>query len=94
MDLQTLADRMQTGLDKRPLDNIIKFDCGDDGVITLADGKALLEDRDAECTIRMSLKNLDRLMNGKMNPMTGFAMGKIKVSGDMALAMKLGQLMG
>ena len=54
----------------------------------------MLEDRPAQCTIHMTADNLRKLIQGKMNPMTGFAMGKIRVSGDMALAMKLGQLLG
>lgn len=94
VDLNDIAGVMQRGLTKNPLDKVIKFDCGEDGVISLVDGQALLADHEADCTIRISEKNLGKLMTGKMNPMTGFAMGKIKVSGDMSLAMKLGQLIG
>lgn len=94
MDLNDIANLMQRGLDKHGLDNVIKFDCGEDGVISLVDGQALLADHAADCTIRISEKNLAKLVTGKMNPMTGFALGKIKVSGDMSLAMKLGQLIG
>ncbi len=93
MSLDTIAAKMQRGLDKHPLDNSLKFDCGDDGVITLADGQATLADLPADCTIRISQANLEKLMQGKLNPMTAFAMGKIKVSGDMAVAMKLSQLL-
>ncbi|WHZ35149.1 SCP2 sterol-binding domain-containing protein [Sagittula sp. MA-2] len=94
MSLTDIRDKMQRGLDKRPLNEVIKFDCGADGSITLQDGQAVLEDRPAQCTIHMTADNLRKLIQGKMNPMTGFAMGKIRVSGDMALAMKLGQLLG
>ncbi len=92
--LQDIANRMQKGLDKTPLDNSLKFDCGTDGVITLADGQAKLADDPADCTIKISGKNLEKLMAGKLNPMTAFAMGKIKVSGDMSVAMKLSKLLG
>ena len=94
MALQDIAAKMQRGLDKRPLAEVIKFDCGEDGAITLQDGQALLEDHPAQCTIHISLPNLEKLLAGNLNPMTAFAMGKIKVSGDMTLAMKLGQLVG
>lgn len=94
MALQDIAAKMQRGLDKRPLAEVIKFDCGADGAITLEEGRALLEDRDAQCTIHISEANLEKLIHGKLNPMTAFALGKIKVSGDMVLAMKLGQLLG
>lgn len=94
MDLNDIAAVMQRGLDKHGLQDVIKFDCGEDGVLSLVDGKAVLADHDADCTIRISAKNLGKLVTGKMNPMTGFALGKIKVTGDMSLAMKLGQLIG
>ncbi|MCT4556853.1 MAG: SCP2 sterol-binding domain-containing protein [Pelagimonas sp.] len=93
MALTDIAQKMQRGLDKHPLENSIKFDCGDDGAITLADGTAHLDDLDADCTIRISQPNLEKLLTGKLNPMTAFAMGKIKVSGDMSVAMKLGKLL-
>ena len=93
MPLATIAAKMQRGLDKHPLDETIKFDCGEDGAITLEGGKAWVEDRPAACTIHISTANLTKLMAGDLNPMSAFAMGRIKVSGDMALAMKLGQLM-
>ena len=94
MTLNEIAAKMQRGLDKHPLAETIKFDCGTDGAITLEDGKALTEDRPAQCTIHISEKNLSKLIAGNLNPMAAFAMGKIKVSGDMTLAMKLGQLLG
>jgi putative sterol carrier protein len=76
------------------LENSIKFDCGDDGAITLDGDTAYMGDRDADCTIRISEPNLAKLITGKLNPMTAFAMGKIKVSGDMSVALKLSQLLG
>lgn len=94
MPLQDIAARMQRGLDRKTLAETIKFDCGEDGAITLEGGKALLEDRPADCTIHISEPNLEKLIAGKLNPMTAFAMGKIKVSGDMGLALKMGQLLG
>lgn len=92
--LQEIAQQMQKGLDKNPLENSLKFDCGDEGAITLADGQAKLADDPADCTIKISQKNLEKLIAGKLNPMTAFAMGKIKVSGDMSVAMKLGKMLG
>ena len=94
MTLTEIAATLQKGLDRKPLDNSIKFDCGDDGAITLDGGTAHLADRDADCTIRISEPNLAKLIAGKLNPMTAFAMGKIKVSGDMSVALKLSQLLG
>ncbi len=92
--LQDIADGIQKGLDGKVFDGSLKFDCGDDGVIVLADNAASTEDRETDCTIRISRDNLTKLLTGKLNPMTGVMMGKLKISGDMGVAMKLGQLLG
>ncbi len=93
MPLEEIAAKMQRGLDKVELDKVIKFDCKDSGAITLVDQKAELADLPADCTIHLSEANLSKLIKGDLNPMTAFAMGKIKVSGDVSVAMKLGQLL-
>ena len=93
MALTDIRDKFQRGLEKRPLDDSIKFDCGGDGAITLHGSEARLADEPAHCTIHISEPNLEKLVAGKLNPMTAFATGKIKVSGDMKLALKLAQLL-
>lgn len=49
------------------------------------------EDAEADSTIKVSLSDLQKLGTGELNPMTAFMFGKLKVSGDMGLAMKIGQ---
>lgn len=92
--LQDIADSIQKGLNGKSFDGSLKFDCGADGVIVLVDNTATTQDRDTDCTIRISRDNLGKLLTGKLNPVTGVALGKLKVSGNMAVAMKLGQLLG
>jgi len=94
MPLQSLANGIQDGLQGKSFDGSLKFDCGNDGVIVLADGTASTTDRDTDCTIRIGTDNLKKLLTGKLNPMTGVMMGKLKISGDMGVAMKLGKLIG
>ncbi len=92
--LQEIADGIQKGLNGKSFDGSLKFDCGADGVIVLADNMTSTTDQDTDCTIRISRDNLTKLLTGKLNPMTGIAMGKLKISGNMGVAMKLGQLLG
>ncbi len=94
MALQDIASGIQSGLGDKSFEGSLKFDCGNDGVIVLADNMATTQDRDTDCTIRISQDNLVKLLTGKLNPMTGVAMGKLKISGNMGVAMKLGQLLG
>ena len=94
MALQDIAAGISKGLAGKRFDGTLKFDCGSSGAIVLADGCAAVNDRAADCTIRISEENLVKLLTGKLNPMTGIAMGKLKISGDMGVAMSLGRLIG
>jgi putative sterol carrier protein len=46
-------------------------------------------DREADCTVAITLENLAALLSGELEPATGFMMGRFKVSGDMSVALKL-----
>lgn len=94
MPLQKMAEGIQSGLEGRDFNGSLKFDCGEDGVIVLADNTASTDDRDTDCTLRLSIENLQKLLTGKLNPMTAVMMGKIKLSGDMGTAMQLAKLLG
>lgn len=77
------------------LKSIVKFQF-EDGVIVLDDSQSPTvvtnEDKGADCTIKMKLRNFDKLINGKLNPMMAFMGGKMKIDGDMSIAMKLSSL--
>lgn len=92
--MEQIAEQIASGLSTTSFDGSLKFDCGDDGVIVLKDGAASTQDQDTDCTIKISQRNLEKLLAGKLNPMTGVMMGKLRVSGDMSVAMKLGKLLG
>lgn len=93
MTLVEITALLQRGVDHAPLQGSLKFDCGDDGVVVLEDNTTSNIDRAADCTIRISLENLAKLVKGKLNPMTGVVTGKLKVSGDARIALKLGELL-
>lgn len=45
------------------------------------------------CTITIATADFLSLIQGKLNPMAAFMAGKLKVKGDMGMAMKLQQLL-
>ncbi len=79
--------------DDSGLDATLKFDFGDDGVIFL-DGASSPntvsnEDKDADCTMKISKENFLAMVNGDLDGTTAFMMGKLKIEGNMGVAMKL-----
>lgn len=50
------------------------------------------EDNDADVTLMISEENFEGLIDGSLNPQMAFMMGKLKIDGDMGLALKLGDL--
>ena len=74
-------------------DKVLKFDCGDDGVLVINGQEVTREDMDADCTIGVSLADLIAMANGELNPAAGFMQGKLKIAGDMGVAMKLVQIL-
>ncbi len=93
MTLAEIADKIRGNVAASSFTDSLKFDCGDDGVLIIADKQVSLEDQPADCTLKLSAKNLDKLVAGKLNPMTAVVMGKLKVSGDPGVAMKLAGLL-
>jgi acyl-CoA dehydrogenase len=51
------------------------------------------EDKKADCSISISEENFQKLLSKQLNPMMAAMTGKIKIEGDMSLAMKLKDLM-
>lgn len=77
------------------LDVVVQFDLsGDDGgqwYVHVHDGKADSNEGtadDATATIKMDAEDYKALTSGKLNPMTAFMTGKIKVDGDLNAVMK------
>lgn len=72
---------------------VLKFDCGEDGVIVVDHREVTVTDKPADCTLRLSKKNLEKMLRGKLKPAMAVMSGKVKVEGDMNVALKLAQLL-
>lgn len=75
------------------LNATLKFDFGDDGVVYLdaatVPNVVSNEEKEADCTITITKENFEALANGDLDPTTAFMMGKLKIGGNMGIAMKL-----
>ncbi len=69
---------------------------GDDGgtfILNLKDNPGVTEgEGDAECTIKMKAKHYVKMVEGRASGQSLFVAGKLKVKGDMKLAMRLEKL--
>ena len=88
----TKAIRTKVG-DDSGLNATLKFDCGTDGLIFI-DGSSTPNtvsntDAESDCAVGITLENLTAMLAGELDPVTGFMGGKLKVSGDMSVAMRL-----
>lgn len=72
---------------------------GDDGgvfYIEIKNGKISIEPyeyNDRSCAITMNMSNFNKLIDGKLDPVAAFTLGKLKVDGDIGKALEFGDLL-
>lgn len=78
------------------LNKKVKFDLKEDGIIhvdaTSSPPIVSNEDNDADVTLILSMDDFEALVDGSLNPQMAFMMGKLKIEGDMGLALKLADI--
>jgi putative sterol carrier protein len=94
VSVQEIAEKIKSRVASSGFDRSVKFDTGSDGVIVIDGATVSNTDAPTDCTIKLSLDDLDSLIAGDLNPTMAFMTGKIKVEGDMTVAMALSQLIG
>jgi len=75
----------------------VKFDFGEEGVLfldaTQTPNVVSNDDNDAECTMVISMENFMEMAAGNLDGTSAFMTGKLKIQGDMGIAMKLGPML-
>ena len=80
------------------LGGTLKFDFGAQGSLYI-DGKSTPntvsdgEGQSADCTITVALEDFEKMVKGELDGTSAFMQGKLRVAGDMGLAMKLGPIL-
>ncbi len=105
--LQEITAKLRTKMESvdpskiKGMNAVYQFDLsGDNGgvfhVKVANDTAELIEGAsdNANITITMAADDFDSLLDGKLNATSAFMAGKLKVKGDMSLAMKLQSLLG
>lgn len=93
MTLDTILPALKEKAVAAPvLGKTLKFDFGTRQLFIDGTGSQNVvseENRDADCMVVVSEENFIALATGNLNPMAAVMMGKVKIKGDMGVAMKL-----
>jgi len=90
---QIMLSNVTEKLQQTPaIGSTLKFDFNDQQIYI--DGKGASnqvshQDHEADCSIKLSMEHFKSLLSGNLNPMGAVMSGKIKIDGDMGVAMKL-----
>ncbi len=94
MDLQEVTKAMAGAVgDNSGLGKTLKFDFGAMGRIFIdgvsSPNTVSNDDNAADCTLQLAWDDFINMSQGKLDPTMAFMQGKLKVLGDMSIAMKL-----
>jgi putative sterol carrier protein len=89
MTLDELTDRMKTAVGSDSgLGKTLKFNLKGEGCVLIDGGSVTNDDKPADLTLTIAMKDLVDLGEGRLDPMTAVMTGKLGLS-DMTLAMQL-----
>ena len=97
MKLNEITKKMNklATLNAGKIDAKIKFEFSDGCVLiddTTSPPTISNENNDADCVIEINNENFSEILNKKMSSMSAFMTGKMKIKGEMTIAMKLSSL--
>ena len=74
-------------------DGSAKFDIEGEGGVIIDGNGARASDEDADVTLSADVDTFQGILSGDTNPTSAFMTGKLKVDGDMGMAMKLASVL-
>jgi len=74
-------------------DGIAKFEIEDEGAIVIDEGGARASDDAADFTLSASADTFQDILAGNLDATSAFMTGRLKLDGDMGLAMRLGSVL-
>ncbi|MEM8579013.1 MAG: SCP2 sterol-binding domain-containing protein [Pseudomonadota bacterium] len=93
-DVVTQAVTMLNEKDVSGFDGTAKFEIEGEGAVMIDSAGARAADEAADVTMTADADTFQSILAGDTNPTAAFMTGKLKVDGDMGMAMKLGAVLG
>ncbi len=97
MSLDSILEKLNAQAENiSPIGATVKFELDEHTIFIDGTGDKNVvssDDREADCVITTTLETFQKLKSGDLNPMMAVMTGKIKIKGDMGIAMKLQSLM-
>jgi putative sterol carrier protein len=93
MSMDAIAQKMRAKVEGSGFTRSVRFDCGADGVVVIQGATVSTTDAPADCTITLAKDDLESMVAGELDPTSAFMQGKLKVDGDMSVAMALSQIL-
>lgn len=91
--LTKAVEEINANLADKTIENCIKFVVKDEGEILIDADGARIEEGEADCTLIANAKTFEGVLRGDLNPAMAVMTGKLKIEGDMSVALKLGALL-
>ena len=87
------VDALNEKLGGNGFDGIAKFEIEDEGAIVIDAGGARASDDAADVTLSASADTFQDILAGNLDATSAFMTGRLKLDGDMGLAMRLGSVL-
>jgi len=91
--LDTAVSALNDKIDGQSFDGSVKFELNGVGAVRIDENGVSVGDGEADCTLSADADVFQAIIEGDTNPTAAFMTGKLKIDGDMGMALKLGSLL-
>ena len=91
--VEAAVDALNEKLGGNGFDGIAKFEIEDEGAIVIDEAGARASDDAADVTLSASADTFQDILAGNLDATSAFMTGRLKLDGDMGLAMRLGSVL-
>ena len=92
--VEEITERLRTAVaGQSGLTKSITVDLKGEGYIHIENGQVSNDNAPADCTIIVAREDLEAMVRGELDPTMAFMTGKLKINGDMSVALQLQPLL-